>query len=133
MPTKYPKRTLKKNLNREKLIVVATQLFSRNGHQSTTLDEVATEAGVHVQTLYKHFKTKEELVTASAEIVVTDCRARFEDEVSEPLHLRNLARMDQKFGYIPYKSRPSGVQKTAAMFRVFTNERQLSSDCLFGL
>ena len=82
MPTKYPKRTLKKNLNREKLIVVATQLFSRNGHQSTTLDEVATEAGVHVQTLYKHFKTKEELVTASAEIVVTDCRSRFEDKFS---------------------------------------------------
>ena len=80
MPIEYPKRTLKKNLNRGKLIVAATLLFSRNGHQSTTLDEVASEAGVHVQTLYKHFKTKEELVTASAEIVIADCRARFEDK-----------------------------------------------------
>ena len=80
MSVKYPKRTLKKNLNREKLIVAATLLFSRNGHHGTTLDEVAAEAGVHVQTLYKHFKTKEELVTASAEIVIADCRALFEDK-----------------------------------------------------
>ena len=80
MSVKYPKRTLKKNLNREKLIVAATLLFSRNGHHGTTLDEVAAEAGVHVQTLYKHFKTKEELVTASADIVIADCRALFEDK-----------------------------------------------------
>ena len=59
MSVKYPKRTLKKNLNREKLTVTATLLFSRKGHQSTTLDEIASEAGVHVQTLYKHFKTKD--------------------------------------------------------------------------
>lgn len=70
MPTEYPKRTLKKNLKREKLTVAATLLFSRNRHQSATLDEVVWKAGVHVQALYKHFKTKEELVTASAEIVI---------------------------------------------------------------
>tara|TARA_B100000780_G_scaffold68415_1_gene45299 strand:+ start:4327 stop:4452 length:126 start_codon:yes stop_codon:yes gene_type:complete len=40
MPTEYPKRTLKKNLKREKLTVAATLLFSRNRHQSATLDEV---------------------------------------------------------------------------------------------
>lgn len=80
MSVKYPKRTLKKNLNREKLTVTATLLFSRKGHQSTTLDEIASEAGVHVQTLYKHFKTKEELVIASAATVIADCRARFEEK-----------------------------------------------------
>jgi AcrR family transcriptional regulator len=47
---------------------------------STTLNDVASHAGVHVQTLYKHFKTKEELAIASAEIVVQDCRKRFEEQ-----------------------------------------------------
>ena len=73
MPVQYPKRTLKKNLNSEKLVVAAATLFSRNGHMSTTLNDVARHAGVHVQTLYKHFKTKEELAIASAEVVVKDC------------------------------------------------------------
>ncbi len=80
MPVQYPKRTHKKNLNREKLVVAAATLFSRNGHMSTTLNDVASHAGVHVQTLYKHFKTKEELAIASAEIVVQDCRKRFEEQ-----------------------------------------------------
>jgi AcrR family transcriptional regulator len=80
MPVEYPKRTLKKNLNREKLVVAAALLFSRNGHMRTTLNDVASYAGVHVQTLYKHFKTKEELAIASAEIVVTDCRKKFEEK-----------------------------------------------------
>ena len=82
MPVQYPKRTLKKNLNREKLVVAAATLFSRNGHMTTTLNDVANHAGVHVQTLYKHFKTKEELAIASAEIVVKDCRTRFEEKFS---------------------------------------------------
>ena len=80
MPVQYPKRTRKKNLNREKLVVAAATLFSRNGHMSTTLNDVASHAGVHVQTLYKHFKTKEELAIASAEIVVKDCRTNFEEK-----------------------------------------------------
>ena len=80
MPVQYPKRTRKKNLNREKLVVAAATLFSRNGHMSTTLNDVARHAGVHVQTLYKHFKTKEELAIASAEVVVKDCRTRFEEK-----------------------------------------------------
>ena len=66
MPVQYPKRTLKKNLNREKLVVAAATLFSRNGHMSTTLNDGASHAGVHVQTLYKQCKTKEELAIASA-------------------------------------------------------------------
>lgn len=79
MSVKYPKRTHTKQQNRQKLVEAAATLFSRNGHMSTTLNEVASYAGVHVQTLYKHFKTKEELAVASAEIVVKQCRRRFED------------------------------------------------------
>ena len=74
MSVKYPKRTLKKNLNREKLAIAAVITFSRNGYPNTPLKEVADHAGVHVQTLYKQFKNKEELAIAAAELA-TRCKS----------------------------------------------------------
>ena len=78
MAIKYPKRTLKKNRNRDKLVTAACLLFARNGYQYTTLEEIAKEAGMHVQTLYGHFKNKEELAIAAASTVLEDCRNLFE-------------------------------------------------------
>ena len=76
--TKYPRRTEKKRQSRAQLINSANTLFARKGYQHTKLDEVAEGAGLHVQTLYRHFKTKEELAAAAAEVVLNDCRAYFE-------------------------------------------------------
>ena len=82
--TQYPRRTEKKKQSRAQLINAANTLFARKGYQHTKLDEVAEEAGLHVQTLYRHFKTKEELATAAAEVVLRDCRALFESYVHLP-------------------------------------------------
>ena len=76
--TQYPRRTEKKRQSRTQLTRAANTLFGRKGYQHTKLDEVAEVADLHVQTLYRHFKTKEELATAAAEGVVNDCRAYFE-------------------------------------------------------
>ena len=73
----YPRRTEKKIQIRERLITAAVTLFARNGYAFTKLAEVAEEADVHVQTLYNHFKTKDELARAAAAITLEDCRAHF--------------------------------------------------------
>lgn len=76
--TQFPRRTEKKKQSRAQLINAANTLFARKGYQHTKLDEVAEEADLHVQTLYRHFKTKEELAAAAAEVVLNVCRAHFE-------------------------------------------------------
>ena len=76
--TQYPRRTEKKRQSRTQLVRAANSLFARKGYQHTKLDEVAQEADLHVQTLYRHFKTKEELAAAAAEVLLNDCRAYFE-------------------------------------------------------
>ena len=76
--TLYPRRTEKKKQSRTQLLRAANTLFGRKGYQYTKLHEVAEVADLHVQTLYRHFKTKEELAAAAAEVVVNDCRAYFE-------------------------------------------------------
>lgn len=49
--------------NRERLVEVATQIFSAGGRQAK-LDAVAREAGVGIGTLYRHFPTREALFEA---------------------------------------------------------------------
>ncbi len=41
----------------------ATRLFLEKGYQATSMDEVAAQAGVSKQTIYTHFRNKEELFT----------------------------------------------------------------------
>lgn len=57
-------RTRRKQNNRAALIKAAADLFETGGMDTITLAQVAARAGVHVQTLYRHFASKNELVAA---------------------------------------------------------------------
>jgi AcrR family transcriptional regulator len=57
-------RTQRKQTTRAALIHAAEQLFEKRGTEGTTLEEVAASAGLHVQTLYRHFSSKQELAAA---------------------------------------------------------------------
>jgi AcrR family transcriptional regulator len=49
--------------NRERILEVAKEEFTRSG-ANTSLDEIATRAGVGAGTLYRHFPTREALLEA---------------------------------------------------------------------
>ncbi|MBV8275663.1 MAG: TetR/AcrR family transcriptional regulator [Verrucomicrobia bacterium] len=49
--------------NRERILEVAKDAFTRSG-ASTSLDDIAKQAGVGPGTLYRHFPTREELLEA---------------------------------------------------------------------
>jgi AcrR family transcriptional regulator len=49
--------------NRERILEVAKQAFTRSG-ADTSLDDIAKQAGVGPGTLYRHFPTREELLQA---------------------------------------------------------------------
>ena len=50
---------------RDQLVEAALELFYRNGFNATGIDKILSEAGVAKMTLYKHFKSKEELIQAA--------------------------------------------------------------------
>ena len=79
----YPKRTRTKLANKKKIIRVAINLFARKGYQATTQEEIAQDANLHLQTLYRHFRSKEELAIAAADLSVSDCNERFENNFSQ--------------------------------------------------
>ena len=49
---------------RDQLVATALDLFNRDGFHATGIDKILSEAGVAKMTLYKHFKSKDELVLA---------------------------------------------------------------------
>ena len=64
---------------RRAIMEAATALFLRDGYRSTSMDQVAADAAVSKQTVYKHFADKEQLfreivlgVTGNSEAIITD-------------------------------------------------------------
>lgn len=57
-------RAQRKQNTRSALIKAAGDLFETAGPEETTLEQVAAKAGLHVQTLYRHFPSKSELTSA---------------------------------------------------------------------
>src|SRR5579863_2917398 len=49
--------------NRERILEVAKEAFTRSGAQ-TSLDDIAKQAGVGAGTLYRHFPTRDDLLEA---------------------------------------------------------------------
>ena len=64
MSVQYPLREKRKLQSRADLVGAAIDLFANQGFEETTLEAVAEKAGLHVQTLYRHFPTKTDLVAA---------------------------------------------------------------------
>ncbi len=78
--TQFPLREKRKAATRSSLIRSAQTLFATQGYEQTTLEEVAGHAGLHVQTLYRHFASKQELATAGDE----DLLDRFTRAIRDP-------------------------------------------------
>ena len=55
------------NETRVRLMAAADGLFRHYGFEDTTLESIANEAGFHVQTLIRHFRTKNDLMLALLE------------------------------------------------------------------
>lgn len=59
--------TTRTSAKRDTLLDTAEGLFARHGYRAVGIDTVLAEAGVAKMTLYKHFRSKEELIAAVLE------------------------------------------------------------------
>lgn len=69
------KRQKQKEQTREKLLSAATSWFIKKGFEATTVDDIATGAGVSRQAFYLHFQTKQDIIETirdNVEIRITE-------------------------------------------------------------
>lgn len=84
---------------RDKILVVATDLFHTRGINSTGVDTIVAVAGTTKMTLYKYFNTKEELILE----VLQTSQQSFENWLNEKLNLNSkkpAEKIQQLFDYI---------------------------------
>ncbi len=99
-PVKTSVRRERARVTRERILAVAYQLFATRGYQATTMPDIATAAGVAVQTVYFVFHTKATLleqVYAAAVLGAEQIRPIdsewYRRAVTEPNLNRSLATM----------------------------------------
>ncbi|GAA6194077.1 TetR/AcrR family transcriptional regulator [Phaeobacter gallaeciensis] len=68
---------------RDELVRKALQVFYRDGFHATGMDKLVTETGVSKTSMYKHFRTKEELIVAALQLRDESFRAWFLDRIQE--------------------------------------------------
>jgi AcrR family transcriptional regulator len=84
--------------SRAHLVSVALELFRQHGFHATGINKILAESGVAKNTLYRHFKSKEELILASL---------RQQDEDFRNWLMREVARQD------------NAIERLLAMFDVY--------------
>src|SRR5215472_11229462 len=74
---------------RDQILQAASELFYGEGIRSTSMDEIAAKAGVTKRTLYYHFPSKDDLITAY--LTARD----------EPVFARQAQWLDETKGDLP--------------------------------
>ena len=80
---------------RAKIPSAAIECFSQNGFGSTTMQDLATHAGISVGLLYRHYKTKDELYDALVDEAILGHEKMIERiENLSPLEAMNILADD---------------------------------------
>lgn len=64
---------------RTEVVAASIRLFSENGYESTTVDQIAAAAGVSRRTLFRQFRSKEDMIFADHEELLTEVAAQLAD------------------------------------------------------
>jgi len=77
----FPRREREKARQRREMMSVALELFSQRGYHNVSMNEIAQKSEFAVGTLYKFFKSKEDLYKT----LMLDLANRFQSELREAL------------------------------------------------
>lgn len=97
---------------REAIIEAAAGLFADRGYEGMTMKEIARQVGIHVSTIYAHFRNKEELFLHIYRSVLSGHLQLVSDHVSIP----DKQSTKEKLGYllrsvIHYQLKEAGKMK----------------------
>lgn len=92
----HPRRLMRRAERRQALIDAGTRAFAGSGFAATSLDDIAAEAGVARDTIYRNFDSKSDLYRAALGQIMSQLR---EANVSEPVpgsvdRLLDVARLN---------------------------------------
>lgn len=115
----FPKREKKKAETRQKIVDASIELFLERSHGLVTLEDVAERAGIHVQTLYRHFPNKASLMLAGDELWVE----RFKNFIAQQDDHLDTFKIWREWLNFAYKEIVENPTKYKALY-----QRKIESD-----
>jgi AcrR family transcriptional regulator len=135
---RLPVRDVARRAIQAQLVAVAQELFEEQGYESTSVDAIATAAGMSRRTFFRYFASKEELVLGKYDLLgeqlLEGLRARPDDE---PLWIALHAMFDEAAGgqaaEVPVHAIERIVDETAALragylYRLESIQRSLATE-----
>ncbi|MBD3796315.1 MAG: TetR/AcrR family transcriptional regulator [Campylobacterales bacterium] len=74
---------VKRTGTKEKILKVASSLFSNNGYKATSVRKIAAEVGIRESALYNHFKNKEAIFLEIAQSLFSSPFSLSSDDIKE--------------------------------------------------
>jgi AcrR family transcriptional regulator len=107
------------DLTKKRILAAAELVFSRDGFQGATTREIARQAGVNEVTLFRHFRTREELLRATVDQGCATFEALVErsDEVWKDQLPKRLVHYVQEMYSV--------VRQREALVRAFVSEARI--------
>ncbi len=98
---------------RQQILDAAQRCFSEQGFHSTTMQDVISEAGLSVGAVYRYFKSKNELITAIAESVISAASAMFEELATYDPPLSPTEAVERAIHFVDRQTGPDGLMRIA--------------------
>ncbi len=84
------RETIKRSGTKEKILTIATTLFSQYGYKGTSVRKIASEVGIRESAIYNHYTNKEEIFLEVAKNIFSSPFSFSNEEIKE-LALRGKA------------------------------------------
>lgn len=78
---------------KERILDEALTLFSQNGYDGTSVEQIAEKVGIKATSLYKHYKGKEDILNA----IIDNAEARYEESFGSEKHIGRLPESKESF------------------------------------
>lgn len=78
---------------KEKISEEALALFSQNGYDGTSVEQIAEKVGIKAPSLYKHFKGKEDILNA----IIDSAEIYYEESFGSEKHIGKLPESKEAF------------------------------------
>jgi len=113
---------------REAILDATSRALATVGYKKMKIEDLAREAGIGKGSVYLHFKSKEDIVLAHIDRIITDLRARMHDietsrlSAAERVELILSARVMMRFDAV--RDYPKGLNEILAVVRDRLLERR---------
>lgn len=78
---------------KERILDEALTLFSENGYDGTSVEQIAEKVGIKAPSLYKHFKGKEDILNA----IIDNAEAHYEESFGSEKHIGRMPESKEQF------------------------------------